>query len=151
MSRCVCFFLNETETTELDTGEDTLALHDALPVSCPVVHYKSSMSVPANSANNETPALSKCKFTFLVFTVLESVLLSRICDQDNGAIFSPDQSVLFPLRPEPGLETPETFTDDNFGTAGKEVRGACHIFRLLICRHYRAAHQITAVRAPLTL
>ncbi|XP_036421837.1 collagen, type XXVIII, alpha 1a [Colossoma macropomum] len=58
---------------------------------------------------------------FISLPTLEGVLLSRICDQDNGAIFSPDQNVLFPPKPEPGLETPEIFTDDNFGTAGKET------------------------------
>ena len=28
-----CFFFNDTATTEIYTGEDTLSLHDALPIS----------------------------------------------------------------------------------------------------------------------
>ncbi|KAI4897608.1 hypothetical protein NFI96_009506, partial [Prochilodus magdalenae] len=58
---------------------------------------------------------------FIYLPALETVLLRRICDHDNGAISSPDQDVLFPLRPEPTVEIPETFTDDSSRTAGKET------------------------------
>ncbi|KAL6457608.1 hypothetical protein MHYP_G00345710 [Metynnis hypsauchen] len=80
--------------------------------------FQSEMSYIASDPDEEHVHLID---DFISLPTLESVLLSRICDQDNGAIFSPDQNVLFPLRPEPGLETPETFTGETFGTAGKET------------------------------
>uniref|UniRef100_W5L8Q7 Collagen, type XXVIII, alpha 1a n=1 Tax=Astyanax mexicanus TaxID=7994 RepID=W5L8Q7_ASTMX len=53
---------------------------------------------------------------------LESKLLSHICEHGDGGLFGPDRNGLFPLSPEPTLESPETSTyDNNFHTAGTEA------------------------------
>src|SRR5213082_4216139 len=57
LSYLLCFFFNDTATTEIYTVSDTLSLHDALPFSTPRNRYqtcrRSPTSVTSESRSEE--------------------------------------------------------------------------------------------------
>uniref|UniRef100_A0A8B9GLI6 Collagen type XXVIII alpha 1 chain n=1 Tax=Astyanax mexicanus TaxID=7994 RepID=A0A8B9GLI6_ASTMX len=98
--------------------------------------FENEMNYMASYPNEEHVHLIN---DFISLSTLESKLLSHICEHGDGGLFGPDRNGLFPLSPEPTLESPETSTyDNNFHTAGTEVRGTCLLQRLDPgpCRNY---------------
>ncbi|XP_007236522.3 collagen, type XXVIII, alpha 1a [Astyanax mexicanus] len=80
--------------------------------------FENEMNYMASYPNEEHVHLIN---DFISLSTLESKLLSHICEHGDGGLFGPDRNGLFPLSPEPTLESPETSTyDNNFHTAGTE-------------------------------